>query len=141
VIPPLQSIARGSMGAEAIGLPQRQDHHPAPDRRLRAAPAGAGAAGGPRPVLGAAPLATFRRVTLPPQAPGLFAAFLLSFSLSFDDDVISRFTAGETVTLPLNLAGAFRREIAPRVQVLASLVLLVSAALLALGLRPGPQGR
>ena len=85
--------------------------------------------------LGARPLAAFRRVTLPLLAPGLLAAALLSFSLSFDDFVVSSFTAGELVTLPLYIAGAFQREISPQIQVLSSLVLLVSAALLALGLR------
>ncbi|MFM9073653.1 MAG: ABC transporter permease subunit, partial [Cyanobium sp.] len=85
--------------------------------------------------LGATPLSAFRRVTLPLLAPGLLAAALLSFSLSFDDVVISSFIAGETVTLPLYLAGAFQREISPQIQVLSTLVLLVSAGLLALGLR------
>jgi spermidine/putrescine transport system permease protein len=86
--------------------------------------------------LGAPPLAAFRRVTLPLLAPGLLAATLLSFSLSFDDYVISSFTAGETVTLPLFLAGAFQREISPQIQVLSSLVLLVSAVLLVLASPP-----
>lgn len=85
--------------------------------------------------LGARPLAAFRRVTLPLLAPGLLAAALLSFSLSFDDVVISSFTAGDLVTLPLFIAGAFQREISPQIQVLTTLVLLVSAVLLALGLR------
>jgi len=85
--------------------------------------------------LGARPLEAFRRVTLPLLAPGLLAAALLSFSLSFDDFVVSSFTAGELVTLPLYIAGAFQREISPQIQVLSSLVLLVSAALMALGLR------
>jgi spermidine/putrescine transport system permease protein len=89
--------------------------------------------------LGAPPLAAFVRVTLPLLAPGLLAATLLSFSLSFDDYVISSFTAGETVTLPLYLAGAFQREISPRIQVLSTLVLLVSAALLLLA-TPRRQG-
>lgn len=90
--------------------------------------------------LGAPPLAAFRRVTLPLLAPGLLAATLLTFSLSFDDYVISSFTAGETVTLPLYLAGAFQREISPQIQVLSSLVLLVSAVLLVLA-SPPPQRR
>ena len=85
--------------------------------------------------LGARPLAAFRRVTLPLLAPGLLAAALLSFALSFDDYVVSLFSAGEVVTLPLYIAGAFQREISPQIQVLSSLVLLVSAALLALGLK------
>ena len=78
--------------------------------------------------LGATPLAAFRRVTLPLLVPGLLAATLLCFSLSFDDYVISSFTAGETVTLPLYLAGAFQREISPQIQVLTTLVMLVSVA-------------
>jgi spermidine/putrescine transport system permease protein len=78
--------------------------------------------------LGAPPLAAFRRVTLPLLVPGLLAATLLCFSLSFDDYVISSFSAGETVTLPLYLAGAFQREISPQIQVLSTLVLLVSVA-------------
>jgi len=82
--------------------------------------------------LGATPLAAFRRVTLPLLVPGLLAATLLSFSLSFDDYVISSFTAGETVTLPLYLAGAFQREISPQIQVLSTLVLVVSAVALLL---------
>ena len=87
--------------------------------------------------LGAPPLEAFARVTLPLLAPGLLAAGLLSFSLSFDDFVISSFIAGETVTLPLYLAGAFQREISPQVQVLTTLVLLVSAALLLLATLSG----
>ncbi|MCX5955180.1 MAG: ABC transporter permease [Cyanobacteria bacterium] len=82
--------------------------------------------------LGATPLAAFRRVTLPLLVPGLLAATLLCFSLSFDDYVISSFTAGETVILPLYLAGAFQREISPQIQVLSTLVLLVSVAALLL---------
>ncbi|MEI6830716.1 MAG: ABC transporter permease [Synechococcaceae cyanobacterium ELA445] len=82
--------------------------------------------------LGATPLAAFRRVTLPLLVPGLLAATLLSFSLSFDDYVISSFTAGETVTLPLYLAGAFQREISAQIQVLSTLVLVVSAVALLL---------
>jgi spermidine/putrescine transport system permease protein len=82
--------------------------------------------------LGATPLAAFRRVTLPLLVPGLMAATLLCFSLSFDDYVISSFTAGETVTLPLYLAGAFQREISPQIQVLSTLVMLVSVAALLL---------
>ena len=78
--------------------------------------------------LGATPLAAFRRVTLPLLVPGLLAATLLCFSLSFDDYVISSFSAGETVTLPLYLAGAFQREISPQIQVLSTLVMLVSVA-------------
>lgn len=85
--------------------------------------------------LGATPLEAFRRVTLPLLTPGLLAAGLLSFSLCFDDYVISSFTAGDTITLPLYLAGAFLREISPQIHVLSTMVMLVSAGLLLLACR------
>jgi spermidine/putrescine transport system permease protein len=91
--------------------------------------------------LGAPPLEAFRRVTLPLLVPGLLAATLLCFSLSFDDYVVSSFTAGETLTLPLYLAGAFQREISPQIQVLSTLVLLVSALILVLASQPRRSSR
>src|SRR5690606_40378538 len=39
---------------------------------------------------------TFRRVTLPLIMPGVFAAFLLGFALSFDDFIIANFNAGRS---------------------------------------------
>ena len=91
--------------------------------------------------LGAPPLEAFRRVTLPLLVPGLLAATLLCFSLSFDDYVVSSFTAGETLTMPLYLAGAFQREISPQIQVLSTLVLLVSALILVLASQPRRSSR
>lgn len=90
--------------------------------------------------LGAPPLQAFTRVTLPLLTPGLLAAGLLSFSLCFDDAVISSFTAGDTITLPLYLAGAFLREISPQIHVLSTLVFLISAGLLLLACRPERNG-
>ncbi|QPN67530.1 hypothetical protein [Synechococcus sp. CBW1006] len=53
---------------------------------------------------------------------------------------MSSFTTVETMTLPLYLAGAFQRQIPPQIQVLSTVVLLVSAALLVLA-TPSRQGR
>jgi spermidine/putrescine transport system permease protein len=83
--------------------------------------------------LGAPPWRTFRRVTLPLIIPGILAAGLLSFSLSIDDYIVTTFTAGPTVTFPLQIAGAFQREISPQINVLASMILVVSVTLLAVG--------
>jgi spermidine/putrescine transport system permease protein len=58
---------------------------------------------------------------------------LLSFSLSIDDFIVTTFTAGQEVTFPLQIAGAFQREIAPQINVLASMILLVSVGLLGFG--------
>jgi spermidine/putrescine transport system permease protein len=80
--------------------------------------------------LGATPWRTFRRVTFPLIVPGILAAGLLSFSLSIDDYIVTTFTSGQTVTFPLQIAGAFQREIAPQINVLASMILLASVAAL-----------
>jgi spermidine/putrescine transport system permease protein len=83
--------------------------------------------------LGATPSRAFRKVTLPLIMPGVLAAALLSFSLSIDDYIITKFTAGQTVTFPLQIAGAFQREISPQINVLASMILIVSVTILAAG--------
>jgi spermidine/putrescine transport system permease protein len=83
--------------------------------------------------LGARPWRTFRKVTLPLITPGILAAALLSFSLSIDDYIITTFTAGQEVTFPLQIAGAFQREISPQINVLASMILLASVTILAVG--------
>lgn len=80
--------------------------------------------------LGARPWRTFRKVTLPLIVPGILAAALLSFSLSIDDFIITTFTAGQAVTFPLQIAGAFQREISPQINVLATMILLVSVGLM-----------
>jgi spermidine/putrescine transport system permease protein len=85
--------------------------------------------------LGAPPLRAFFGVTLPRLAPGLLAAVLLSFSLSFDDYVVALFTGGSTVTFPLYIAGSLQREIPPQIHVLSTWILLLSLGLLALSLR------
>ena len=71
---------------------------------------------------------TFRRVTLPMIMPGVFAAFLLAFALSFDDFIISNFNSGQTITFPLYIFGAAQRGIPPEVNVLGTLTFLVTVA-------------
>ena len=50
--------------------------------------------------LGSPPLRTFFTITLPLIMPGVFAAFLLSLSLSIDDYIITSFIAGNVSTFP-----------------------------------------
>jgi spermidine/putrescine transport system permease protein len=73
---------------------------------------------------------TFRRVTLPMIMPGVFAAFLLAFALSFDDFIISNFNSGQTVTFPLYIFGAAQRGIPPEVNVLGTLIFLVTVTIM-----------
>jgi spermidine/putrescine transport system permease protein len=77
--------------------------------------------------LGATPFTTFRTITLPLLAPGLVAAALLAFALSLDDFVISNFNSGTTVTFPLFIFGASQRGIPVEVNVLATLLFIVTA--------------
>ncbi len=83
--------------------------------------------------LGARPPRVFARVTLPLITPGILAAALLSFSLSIDDYIITLFVRGSVETFPLYIAGAIERGISPQINVLASMVLLVSVGLLLAG--------
>jgi spermidine/putrescine transport system permease protein len=82
--------------------------------------------------LGANEWTTFRKVTLPLIAPGVAASALLAFALSVDDFVISNFTAGQTSTFPLFIYGAARQGVPPQVNVLATALLFVVLALMAL---------
>lgn len=68
----------------------------------------------------------FCRVTLPLAAPGIFAAALLSFALSFDDFIVTNFNAGSTVTFPMYIWGAARRGVPPQVQVFGALFFLIA---------------
>jgi putative spermidine/putrescine transport system permease protein len=58
--------------------------------------------------LGADGWATFRRVTLPMMSTALIAGALLAFALSFDEVIVTTFTAGAQNTLPLWIFGAIR---------------------------------
>jgi len=82
--------------------------------------------------LGATPLQTFRHVTLPLLAPGVIAAGLLAFALSIDDFVISNFNSGTTETFPLYIFGVALRGIPIQVNVLATMLFIVTVAAVAL---------
>jgi putrescine transport system permease protein len=74
--------------------------------------------------LGARPVQVFFLVTLPNIAQAIVAAFLLSFTLSFDDVVISEFLSGPGVnTLPQVIFGYARRGINPTIYAAASLLI------------------
>jgi len=58
--------------------------------------------------LGASPFAGFTHVTLPLIASAIRAGALLAFALSFDEVIVTTFTAGTETTLPLWIFGAIR---------------------------------
>ena len=78
----------------------------------------------------ATPWRTFYQITLPQIFPAILAGFLLSFTFSFDDFIISFFVAGANTTLPVYVFSSIRRGITPEVNVIGSMVLGVSLTLL-----------
>jgi spermidine/putrescine transport system permease protein len=72
------------------------------------------------------PRQTLRKVTLPLVMPGILAAALLAFSLSFDDFIITNFNAGpSTVTFPMFVWGAAQRGIPPQINVIGGIMFIV----------------
>ena len=76
---------------------------------------------------------TFRLVTLPLAMPGIVAAAMLSFSLSFDDFIVSNFTAGQSVTFPLFVYGSKLKDFPPQLFVVGTLMFLVSFLIVIVG--------
>lgn len=81
-------------------------------------------------VLGATPLQTFFKVTLPLLAPSLFATALLVFVVSLDDFILSYFCAGSSSqTLSLYILSMLRSGVSPIVNALSALLLFLSSLL------------
>jgi len=74
----------------------------------------------------ATPRQTFWRVTFPLVFPGILGAALLSFSLSFDDFIVTYLNAGQTTTFPLYVWGAAERGVPMQVNVVGTVMFLVS---------------
>ncbi|NBO46400.1 MAG: ABC transporter permease [Actinobacteria bacterium] len=77
---------------------------------------------------------TFMKVTLPLVMPGIAAAALLSFSLSFDDVIITNFNSGSNfTTFPKFIWTSSLRGIPPQANVIASLMFAVALAAVVIG--------
>jgi spermidine/putrescine transport system permease protein len=72
---------------------------------------------------------TFWRITFPLVFPGILAAALLSFSLSFDDFIITNLNAGRTVTFPMFVWGSAQRDIPPQINVVGTAMFLLAVVL------------
>jgi putrescine transport system permease protein len=78
--------------------------------------------------LGARPWQVFWLVTLPTMAPSLASAFLLTFTLSLDDVVLSAFLSGPgSTTMPLVIFSRARLGLNPSVNAVATLIVAVVA--------------
>jgi spermidine/putrescine transport system permease protein len=82
---------------------------------------------------GASPFQVFTRITLPLLAPGIIAAALFAFAVSFDQFVISYFLAPPgTSTLPVQIYTAIRKGFTPEVNAISAIIIVVSMALMLL---------
>lgn len=78
--------------------------------------------------LGARPATVFWRITLPLILPAIVSGWLLAFTLSWDDVVISQFVAGPSAsTLPMVVFSKVRLGVSPDINALASLMVLIVA--------------
>jgi spermidine/putrescine transport system permease protein len=83
--------------------------------------------------LGASPWQAFWRVSLPVMAPGVVAASLFAFAVSFDQFVISYFLAPPGVsTLPVEIYAAIRKGFTPEINAISTIIILVSMGLMLL---------
>lgn len=81
--------------------------------------------------LGATPSYTLRKVILPQIKPGIISGFLIAFTMSIDDFVISFFTTGSGVTnLSIEVYSMAKRGIKPEINALSTLMFIVVLTLL-----------
>jgi spermidine/putrescine transport system permease protein len=88
------------------------------------------------------PWQAFRRVTLPLLRPAILAGALMAFTMSFDEFVITSFVSGQgDTTLPVKIYSSIRFGLKPEITAVASLVLLISVALVVVSLLMQRGGR
>ena len=81
--------------------------------------------------LGAGALRTFRSITLPLVAPAIVSAFLIAFTLSFDEIVVASFVVGDDATFPIYLFSQLRfPTLLPQVIAVAVIVMGASVVLM-----------
>ncbi|HPE24886.1 ABC transporter permease [Albidovulum sp.] len=76
--------------------------------------------------LGCTPFDAFKSVTLPIIAPAVISGWLLAFTLSLDDLVISQFVAGpSSTTLPMKIFSAVRLGVSPEINALSTILISI----------------
>ena len=86
--------------------------------------------------LGAGPVQTFFRVTLPLLLPGIVAGALLVFTISIDDYVVTSFVAGVgATTLPLQIYSMVKVGVTPEVNAVSTLLILATVIMIVVAQR------
>ena len=89
----------------------------------------------------ASPVQAFWRVTFPLLLPGIAAAAMLSFALSFDDFIITNFNSGNTDTFPKFVYVSATRGVPAQANVIGSAMFLVALAAVVIGRVIGARRR
>jgi len=76
---------------------------------------------------------TFWKVTFPLVLPGIISAALLSFSLSFDDFIITNLNAGQELTFPMYVWGASQRGVPMQVNAIGTLMFVAAISIVLIG--------
>jgi spermidine/putrescine transport system permease protein len=80
------------------------------------------------------PWRTFWQITFPQLLPAVVAGFLLSFTFSFDDYVITTFVSGAgSTTLPLYVFSTIRKGVTPATNAVAAIMLIITLTILVVG--------
>ena len=81
--------------------------------------------------LGCSPFQAFRKVILPEIMPEVISGYLMAFTYSLDDFVISYFTCGSTSqTLPITIYSMTRRKVSPEINALSTIIFVVVVIIL-----------
>lgn len=76
--------------------------------------------------LGCGPVRAFFKVVMPEIMPGIISGFMMAFTFSLDDFVISYFTSGPTSqTLPITIYSMTRRKVSPEINALSTIIFVV----------------
>jgi spermidine/putrescine transport system permease protein len=79
--------------------------------------------------LGANRLKAIWHIVIPLTLPGILAAFLLTFTISFDEFIIAWFVCGFQETLPVKIWGMIRSGLNPSINAVGSVIFVFSMAL------------
>ena len=90
--------------------------------------------------LGASPSRAFISVLIPTILPGIIAGWLMAFTLSLDDFVITFFTAGVgSSTLPLAIYSMIKMGVTPEVNAASTIIIVFTLVLTSVASKLSPQ--
>ncbi|RTL12002.1 MAG: ABC transporter permease subunit [Neisseriaceae bacterium] len=90
--------------------------------------------------LGASPVRAFFSVLIPTILPGIIAGWLMAFTLSLDDFVITFFTAGVgSSTLPLAIYSMLKMGVTPEVNAASTVIIICTLILTSIATKISPQ--